>query len=412
MTILIVDDTDEKITQIEKVILEMFSDSEIIIHKASNNANAAQVLLSLKQIDLMILDLNLPIRNGEAPKRNAGKLLLKEIIRRQELTKPNSIIGLTAHEDIKAIFDENFNKEGWVIAHYNPKYTNWEETIKNKILYLKDKGKSESDKLDGLLPIIIILTAIKPEYLAVRAHLHDVKDSDINDTSYETGVFKIEERKIATIVIRECGAKNTNASQETERAIQYFKPQAIFFVGIAGSRKPTDFGIGDVIFPEKVYSYEGGKSEKESFLSRPDNALMSYTLMEKAKKERNKEDWKSLIKGTWEQKPKADLGIIASGEQVVEHYDSSIGTILTKHYNDTSAVEMEGFGFGKAANRQGRETNNILVGVVRGISDVLGRSSKNEKEESEDRRPAYAKELASDTAAAFAFWLIFKTYES
>ena len=108
---------------------------------------------------------------------------------------------------------------------------------------------------------------------------------------------------------------------------------------------------------------------------------------------------------------KADLGIIASGEQVVEHYDSEIGKILHNHFNDTSAVEMEGFGFGKAANRQGRETNNILVGVVRGISDVIEQSSKKENEKNNDRRPANTKNFASATASAFAFWLILKTYE-
>lgn len=261
------------------------------------------------------------------------------------------------------------------------------------------------------LPTVVILTAINEEYLAVRKHLKEVIEADQNDTNYEAGIFEFNGKEIAKIFIRECGAKNTTASQETERAIQYFKPKAMLFVGIAGSRKPKDFSIGDVIFPEKVYSYEGGKSEKDSFVARPDIASMTFTLMETAKKERRKEDWKALIKGNWEQEVKADLGIIASGEQVVEHYNSDIGKILTEHYNDTSAVEMEGFGFAKAANRQGRETNNILIGIVRGISDIIEQPSKKRKEKNQDRRPTNAKQIASDTAAAFAFWLILKTYE-
>ena len=97
---------------------------------------------------------------------------------------------------------------------------------------------------------------------------------------------------LLVISLRECGAKNTIAAQETERAIRNFKPSAIFFVGIAGSRKPKDFSLGDVIFPEKIYSYEGGKSEKNMFSSRPDLGGTSYTLLEIAKKERRKNDWK------------------------------------------------------------------------------------------------------------------------
>lgn len=279
------------------------------------------------------------------------------------------------------------------------------EPVFNQSLTTEHKSRTE-------LPTVVILTAINDEYSAVRKHLKEIVEADQNDTHYEAGIFEFNGKEIAKVVIRECGAKNTTASQETERAIQYFTPDAMFFVGIAGSRKPNDFSIGDVIFPEKIYSYEGGKSEKDSFVARPDIASITFTLMETAKKERRKEDWKALIKGNWDTKVKADLGVIASGEQVVEHYSSAIGKILTEYYNDTSAVEMEGFGFAKAANRQGRETRKVLIGIVRGISDIIEQPSKKKKnKEDYDRRPTNAKQIASDTAAAFAFWLILKTYE-
>jgi len=271
----------------------------------------------------------------------------------------------------------------------------------------KDNPKSTPNKKKRL-PTVVILTAIKEEYSAVRKHLKEIVDADRNDTSYESGLFEYNNIEIARVIIRECGAKNTNAAQETERGIRYFKPDIMFFVGIAGSRKPNDFSIGDVIFPEKVYSYEGGKSEKDSFVARPDIAAITYTLKEIAKKERRKEDWKALIKGDWPAPCKADLGVIASGEQVVEHYNSEIGKILTANYNDTSAVEMEGFGFANAANKQGRETSKVLIGIVRGISDIIEQPSATKKNKIQDRRPPHAKEFASDTAAAFAFWLILK----
>ena len=75
-----------------------------------------------------------------------------------------------------------------------------------------------------ILPTVVILTAILEEYLVARNHLIDPKDADENDTSYEEGTFEFKGRKIARVLVRECGAKNTIASQEAERAIQYFKP--------------------------------------------------------------------------------------------------------------------------------------------------------------------------------------------
>jgi len=293
----------------------------------------------------------------------------------------------------------------------------WESLRPSPILPLTSQYKpmvqqkeSELNALESL-PTVVVLTAIQEEYDAVKLFLKEVVEVDQDDTTYEAGIFSLYEKDIAKVIIRECGAKNTIAAQETERAIRNFKPSAIFFAGIAGSRKPNDFSLGDVIFPKEIYSYEAGKSDKKSFVARPDLASTTYTLMEIAKKERRKEDWKSLIKNGWNQVVKADLGIIASGEQIIEHYESEIGDILTKHYNDTSAVEMEGFGFAKAAMRQGRGNSQMMIGVVRGISDIIGQPSKKKMEEEDtDRRPENAKQLASDTAAAFTYWLIFKAF--
>lgn len=276
--------------------------------------------------------------------------------------------------------------------------------------YPMDKPKNISENHIESLPTIVILTAIQEEYNAVRQFLKEVVDVDQDDTTYEAGIFSMFNKDISKVIIRECGAKNTIAAQETERAISNFKPDAIFFVGIAGSRKPNDFSIGDVIFPKEIYSYEAGKAEKDRFMARPDLASSTYALAEIAKKERRKDDWKALIKNGWDVNVKANLGIIASGEQLIEDYESEVGKILTEHYNDTSAVEMEGFGFAKAALRQGRSSGNMIIGVVRGISDIIQQPDKKKKEPSADRRPENAKQLASDTAAAFAFWLIFKAF--
>jgi len=309
-------------------------------------------------------------------------------------------IGLHSISDAKETSDANANLQKLSIS--GKPYR--DDRVSLAILTSEQKEGSD-------LPTVVILTAIKEEYMAVRVHLREIEDSDRDDTVYQAGIFQFSGGEVAKVIIRECGAKNTVASQEVERAIQNFKPDVIFFVGIAGSRKPKDFSIGDVIFPDKAYSYEGGKSEQDAFLARPDLANTSYTLLELAKKERLKDDWKVLIKGEAHKGVKADLGVIASGEKVVEHYDSGIGKILADHYNDTSAIEMEGFGFAKAATKQGREAGNILIGIVRGISDIIGNSYSDGRKDGPDRRPPDAKAFASDTAAAFAYWLIFKLYE-
>lgn len=253
------------------------------------------------------------------------------------------------------------------------------------------------------LPKTVILTALLEEYNAVKEHLAVTNEIEINDTIYTVGVYKVDDKPVAEIVLRECGQGSVVAAQETERALNNFNPDYMFYVGIAGSRKPQDFDIGDVIIANKVYSYEGGKAEKPSFLARPNMSTLAYEFEEKIKSLRRSDSWKSLIKGNFETSNiKANLGIIASGEKLIEHYDSEIGKILTHHYNDTQAVETEGFGFAKAADRQGGKLVNTKIAVIRGISDILEKESKTQ----EDKRPDNVKKFASSTAAAFTFHLI------
>ncbi|WP_159467356.1 hypothetical protein [Dyadobacter sp. 3J3] len=262
--------------------------------------------------------------------------------------------------------------------------------------------------------IVVILTALEEEYNAVREQLEDIEEIEENSSIYEQGIFKVNGEPIAKVIIRECGQRNDTAAMEAERAINKFSPIMIFFVGIAGSRKPGDFAVGDVIVGEKIYLYEGGKELRDSFRARPEAQGSSYKVVELAKSIRRNHEWKNLFKGGENiENVKADKGIIASGGKVIEHVDSHQGTILTMHYGDAHAVEMEGFGFASAMfRREGRE----IYGVVRGISDVLEESPSDVEEQvasdsdlaTQNRRPVTTKIFASRTAAAFTFQLVYK----
>lgn len=265
--------------------------------------------------------------------------------------------------------------------------------------------------------IVVILTALQQEYNAVREHLDDIQEIDITGTLYERGEFIFKGNSIATVIIRECGQTNEIAAQEVQRAITSFSPHLMFFVGIAGSRKPHDFKIGDVIFGEKIYNYENGKDLKKDFKSRPESISSTYIITERAKAISRDTEWKTLFKGSEDSKSiKAGVGIIASGGKLIEDYNSQIGSIIIDHYNDSQVVEMEGYGFAKAISRQGEQ---FEFGVIRGISDVLAQDlTPDDKFQNQanisinaDRRPENNKVFASRTAAAFTYYLIYKRLE-
>src|SRR5579859_6000683 len=110
------------------------------------------------------------------------------------------------------------------------------------------------------LPRAAILTAIPVEYQAVRSYLTNIyEEHHPQGTIYERGTFSSSGQSW-DVLIGEIGAGNPTAALEAERAINFFQPAIILFVGVAGGRK--DVKLGDVVAATKVYGYESGKAER------------------------------------------------------------------------------------------------------------------------------------------------------
>ena len=107
-------------------------------------------------------------------------------------------------------------------------------------------------------PCAIILTAIPIEYQAVRSHLSNLhEETHTRGTIYECGIFT-SEKHTWDVGIVEVSAGNSRTAVEAERAITYFQPKLMFFVGVAGGLK--DVTLGDIVVATKVYGYESGKA--------------------------------------------------------------------------------------------------------------------------------------------------------
>lgn len=382
------------------LICQIFRD--YLLNKTEEKKNELEnELEKLKGIDLLLLDYEL-LQNGSNTIN--GLDFYEEFIMNNKsffrttvifITGIGNEIAKTIRGDLATYVIRSKKNIGFSEKNFD------DENFENKLIVSIEAVMKKKQKP------IVILTAILEEYNAVGSFLKDVEKIIAEDGSiYKKGIFEYNDC-ISEVIIRECGAKNTYAAQETQRTISLFNPDYVFFVGIAGSRKEEDFGIGDVIFPEKIYSYEGGKDTKDHFLARPDLVASSFELYELAKEERREAGWKNFIKESYKQNDyKANLGVIASGEKIIESKKSNIGKLLNDSYNDTSAVEMEGFGFASAVNRQKQP---IKFAVIRGISDILSTDEEGNISIEINKRPKNNKEIASNTAAAFTYWLIYKT---
>lgn len=239
------------------------------------------------------------------------------------------------------------------------------------------------------LPCAVILTALPIEYLAVRSHLKDTIKKVHEGTIYELGLFQSEAQSWK-VAIAEIGMGNPVAASAAERAIAYFKPRLAFFVGVSGGLK--DVQIGDVVAANKVYGYEFGKVDGEGFKTRPSVYNSTHALEQQARAVARSQDWlQRLPLPVLDPAPKALVGPIAAGEEVLASTDSQLWNLIKQSYGDALAVEMEGHGF-LAALHTNQHVESL---VVRGISDLI--DGKLEAD------AANSQELAAQHASAFAF---------
>lgn len=237
----------------------------------------------------------------------------------------------------------------------------------------------------------VVLTALALEYEAVRTHLSDLEELEHRlGTIYEVGSFEGSSHDWR-IAIAEVGQGNSLAGIAVERAVGYFQPDVVLFVGVAGGLK--DVAVGDVVAAEAVYGYEAGK-EGFSFSSRIKTHYSARRLVERARAVCRSGAWVSRLSGQVLEAPRAFVGAMAAGEKVLTSTTSDIFERLKSQCGDALAVEMEGWGFLQAAYA----SDGVQAIVIRGISDLVG-----DKEASSDliRQPTAARH-----AAAFAFELL------
>lgn len=265
---------------------------------------------------------------------------------------------------------------------------------------------------------VVILTATPTEYKAVRKHLDKESLEQIgHDTRAHEKMQFHDNQKSWDIILIETGQGGNNAQNETLFALQEYKPEIMLFLGTAGSMKPDEVCLGDVVVPDKIYSYEFGSwttvtdpetGKKElKFNARPQLYHPDKKLTSRAELLLLDYTWGERIKETENEKccfvrERANVfcGPLATGSAILETMDAPPSKIVKANYEDSLAVEMEGFGFFHAISHPMQEDTNVHATEIRGISDIV----QDENKPATDG--AGWPEIAMAHASAFAFALI------
>lgn len=237
---------------------------------------------------------------------------------------------------------------------------------------------------------VIILTSHAQVWKEINSQLVDPREhAHRQGTIYQIGTFA-SEKSCWEVVLAEIDRGNSNSAFETERAIREFEPVAVFFVGLASGIK--NVAVGDVVISNKIYGYESGKVNGESFELRPEVGNSSYSLQQRAQADARAGLWTGRLQNLSDLRfPKAIVAPIAAGEKDLEGEDNDLIDFLRAHYEDARAIELDGKGFLAAA----RANNSVNAIVIRGISNLL-----------EDRGSSSDELKSSSSAVAFLFEML------
>lgn len=353
--ILVVDDKTEKQGMIVNVIKGSVGEREDIEIKTATYVIDAKNILSKTTIDIMILDICLPLHPGDALQRDGGIKLLKEIKGSERYTYPRYVISLSEHKELA----KEFTLDTGIIhtsIYYNINSNEWSirlsESIKAVVSIMENNIIKRSFDYD-----IAIICALSEELEYVQQSLQEVKEFKIPDDDYTffKGYFVKNGKKIRVVIAQSTHKGMVPAADLTTKLIYNFAPKYVAMTGIAAGIKGK-VNMGDAVVAEYVWDYGAGKEIIEESENIHRNTIeqiqldtsMSSMVRRLSNDTRKLADIKQKFHGN---KPdyelKLHIGAVATGAAVIANPQKV--KEIKNQIRDVIAIEMEIFGVYYAA---------------------------------------------------------------
>ena len=357
--ILILDDNDSKVERIKEVITQ---NAEIDAHDVdiAFDLITARDLCRSKLYDLLILDLRLPNRKGDAPDDTAGCEFIKELNASTTLLKPYHIIGLTAYEDVLSKVDTFFAGELWCAIKFDPRATGWRRQISSKLLYLISSKRALKEGSGDLFTYdLAVITALQnPELQSILDLENSWTQTQLpHDSSiYYTGQFVGTTKKLSVVAACAHQMGMSAAAVLATKLIYGFRPRYLAMTGVAAGVKGGDAKLGDILIADQSWDYESGKHKtiagEQVFEPEPRSIPLRVDIKERILQAVGGKKYVHEIENAWRGvKPSspllAHIGPVASGAAVIQ--DEQVVTHIKAQNRKLIGIDMETYGVFYAA---------------------------------------------------------------
>lgn len=344
--VMIADDDDRKIGAVRQII------EDTVLHERCEVLVCKNVVDTLERltdasVELLVLDLYLPFREGEDARRDGGIRVLEAIGTSSAVQKPKHIVGLTAYDDLLAEHTPHFNQQVWSLIKYDTGSIDWQEQLRRKLTYIAESRVARGFGVD-----LAIITAIeKPEMESVLALPADWSEAKVegDDTKYYRSAWEKGDSRL-TVVAGCCVEMGMPAATALAmKMTNEFRPRYMCIVGIAAG---VSGNFGDVLVADQSYDYGSGKSRYRLlrgvvFEPAPITILLSGVLKAKVGAFSRNADALGRIRVGWAgDAPNWPLamrvGPLASGAAVLEN--RPLIAQIKRHNRKLIGIEMEAYG--------------------------------------------------------------------
>jgi nucleoside phosphorylase len=269
MKVLVVDDAPEKVADIINLLATIPGITPDLVVVSDSGLDAREKLAET-MFDLLILDIKLPLRNGEEPDRKGGMNLLTEIELGTRFKSPSHVVALTGFDDLCKEFQAKFNNGYWTIDLYDPSDIGWRDRLKARAAYVL-KSSTEAAQPSYKTDLCVITALHVPELSAVRSldwQWSPPRAFDQSSYVYEGSYLSHQERfSVAAAAAPRMGM--VSAAIFAHKMIGALRPRILAMAGIcAGVRGSCE--MGDLLVADPCWDWQMGKFAQDAFEIAPD----------------------------------------------------------------------------------------------------------------------------------------------
>jgi len=258
LKVLIVDDSKGKVEKILE-IFQPYQEARKCVVEECSSINSAKALFLKTQYDLVVLDIQLPMRDKEEPRKDGGIELLTELHARTIYHKPICIVGLTEYSDILSQVAPHFEDTLWSVILFDASSEAWSERLVKKLEYLLAQKEYLGGRERFLYDLGIIVALHSPELdslIKIGTWVEEIVGGD--DSKYLKTEFSTPTKKIRVIATCAPQMGMPASAVSATKLISHFHPRYLAMVGISGGVRGR-VALGDVVVADPCWDWGSGK---------------------------------------------------------------------------------------------------------------------------------------------------------